>query len=171
MEHQPGRKICLWQVRVKSASEVIVSREVIVTITEVKTRVPAEFSRRPVPFESLRGTGDDGKVYEKHWKFWPEVGSCDLNGYWTERTDGPLARRWVPVEAVYLYNEMSSRSIRGQRVALVDEAGEPVMMPKGDVDYCMEHDSYSHAGFDCPLCQVNDLAKRRKSQKPDLIGI
>ena len=66
--YKVGQKICLWQEDVDpNTGTVTILKEVIVTITETKTGVPSEHSGQPSSRQSLKGVGDDGKTYRKHW--------------------------------------------------------------------------------------------------------
>ncbi len=148
-----GQKVCLWQIR-REETVLRVLREVIVTITEIKTGVPGEFSRKPVSYQSLKGTDEHGVVYEKSWNVWPESQTDNFVESWTEREDGgedfPF---WVPREAVYVYSAISRANKRNkQKLPLVDESGAPIK-PKGDAVYCEKHDAYSHR--QCLYCLID----------------
>jgi hypothetical protein len=123
-------------------------KEVIVTITEIKVGVPGQFSQTPSPSQSLKGQGNDGKVYEKHWEFWPESQTMDYITQWTLRDDG-VGREpfWVPHEAIYVYDAVRE----GMRI--IDQQGNDIR-PKGDFVYCREHNSYAHTGGRCIHCII-----------------
>lgn len=162
--YEVNDKICLWQIKiVLGSTEVRVVKEVMVTITETKTGVPGEFSGHPAPFESLRGLGNDGKVYEKHWDFWPESQACDFTTQWTIREDGEgegLEIFWAPAEATHVYNELASRRKGTPEFTLIDKDGASIL-PKGDFDYCLEHDSYWSRRIECFWCHVENISKRK----------
>ncbi|MBI3074717.1 MAG: hypothetical protein HYY92_00690 [Parcubacteria group bacterium] len=161
-----GQKVCLWQIelgierrRGKDFDELRILKEVIVTVTEIKTGVLGEWTRKPVSSQSLRGIGDDGKTYEKHWGSWPESQTNDFLGQWSMRDDGDggeSQRFWIPGEAVDVYNAVSreNRRIARIKLALVNTASEAVK-PKGDIIYCEAHDHYEHAGTPCFHCHYN----------------
>lgn len=152
--YQVNQKVCLWQTNiVPGSNQITVVKEVIVTITEIKTGVPGEYSGKPVSHQSLRGVGDDGKTYEKHWDQWPESQTNDFLSSWTHRDDGVSINgnnSWTPYEAVHGYNIVSR--VSKKRVKLIDLTGVEIK-PKGDVVYCEKHDCYNHAGVDCIYCR------------------
>ncbi len=154
MTIEVGHVMCLWQEDVKPDG-VTVLKKVLVTITETKIGVPGEYSREPVSSQSLRGIGDDGKTYEKHWNSWPEsVINCLAT--WTRRNDGegddPF---WIPKEAVHAYGDLrlANRQHPELKLERRDKNGQPIL-PRGDVVYCKEHDEYTHNGSTCFLCHV-----------------
>ncbi len=148
-----GQKVCLWQSSIVPGSrQITVVKEVIVTITEIRTGVPGEHTGNPSILQSLRGVGNDGKTYEKHWNVWPESQTSDFSSSWSMRDDSTLSNRyWIPVEAVYLYDVKSTSRSSGKTASLVDQNGADIV-PKGDVVYCELHDCYSHAGNHCAFC-------------------
>ena len=139
------RKSCLGLERFRS------KKEVIVRITETKTGAPHEFSSIPVPeqFQSLRGVGDDGLQYKKHWDSWPESQINVFTNEWSWREDSGDDFGWNPMEAVSLFNETHGR----QPVALVDMNDNEVF-PKGDVTRCEKHNYYSHRNANCFYCHL-----------------
>jgi hypothetical protein len=149
-----GQKICLWQ-EVVTNSQVLILKEVLVTITETKTGVLGQWSRKPVSGISLRGIGDDCKVYEKHWEYWPESQTNCFTGEWSMRDDGEgvgVAKYWTPKEAVHAYSELkyANKALK-MNLVRVDLQGNPIV-PKGDVGYCAEHDMYHHVWDTCFSC-------------------
>lgn len=160
MTYAIGQKVCLWQVEhTPGSANLTVAKEVIVTVTEIKNGVPGEFTREPVSLQSLRGVGDDGKTYEKHWETWPESQTNDFIDQWSIRDDGEGDQKfWIPKEAVYVY-DMASRRNRPSALTLVDPSGTTIK-PKGDVVYCEVHDSYSHQNSECLFCLMD---KRRQA--------
>lgn len=153
MPYEVGQVVCLWQEELRPG-RVTVLKEVLVTITGVKTGVPGEFSRRPVSMHSLRGIGDDGKPYEKHWDSWPESQTNDFLGQWTFRDDGEGDDRfWIPMEAVHAYNTLNAfkKHFPNEPVVRLDKSDKPIV-PKGDVEYCEKHDDYRHKGSQCFWC-------------------
>lgn len=148
-----GQKVCLWQTNIVPGSyQITVVKEVIVAITEIKTGVPGEHTGNPSTLQSLRGVGDDGKTYEKHWNVWPESQTNDFSSSWSMRDDSTVGNHyWIPAEAVYLYDVKRESKSNGKIVSLVDQNGADIK-PKGDVVYCERHDSYNHAGNPCPFC-------------------
>jgi hypothetical protein len=166
MPFQIGQKVCLWHVHLSLASRgLIILREVIVTITEVKTGVPGHFSRKPVSWQSLRGIDEHGKMYEKHWDSWPESQTMDFTDQWSGHTDtistgvGTSATvRWIPKEAVSVYGA-GSKIHKPHPLPIIDESGNP-MKPKGDIEYCEKHDWYEHRGNKCWQCFIEKVGKR-----------
>lgn len=150
-----GQKVCLWQTKiVPGSNQITVIKEVIVEITGIKTGVPSAHSRTPVNLQSLRGIGEDGKIYEKHWDVWLENQINNFSSFWSMRDDATIDtgnRYWIPVEAVYLYDVKRASRSNGKTVSLVDQNGADIV-PKGDVVYCKVHDCYSHAGNHCAFC-------------------
>ncbi len=156
-----GDKICLWQEEVDFKAKVVkVLKEVIVTITETKFDVLGEFSGKPCSCQSLRGIGDDGKVYEKHWDYWPEAQTRTFTDIWSMRNDGVgESKTWTPKEAVHAYGELvrvNKKLKLDERLVRIDAEGNKDIVPKGDVDYCEEHDEYTHKGQECFYCLVNN---------------
>lgn len=149
-----GQKVCLWQEEIETG-KVTVLKEVIVTVEEIKTGVLGEFSEKPSTLQSLRGIGDDGQEYQKHWRYWPESQTQDFNDRWSMRDDGEGEFSfWVPKEAVHAYNDLSRfNREHGHGITRLDKAGNPIL-PKGDVDHCVEHDFYSHKDTRCWYCYV-----------------
>lgn len=165
MKYEIGQHLCLWQVITPLGStHVRVVKEVVVRIIAEKTGAPGELSKRPLPFQSLKAVDEDGNIYEKHWKRWPEEPGCDFTHSWSRRHDGAgHDKDWVPVEAVHVYNELTSTR-RGFRRAfsLTDRLGNPIA-PKGDVNYCFEHDVYVHLAHECEWCYLDNMTKRRRA--------
>lgn len=159
MTIEVGHVMCLWHEDVKPEG-VTVLKEVLVTITETKTGVPGEFSRNPVSSQSLRGIGDDGKTYEKHWESWPESQTNCFTTQWSMRDDGEGDNPfWIPKEAVHAYDELRRAKEQHPELKLErrDKNGQPVL-PKGDVVHCAEHDEYTHKGTTCFSCHVAERA-------------
>jgi hypothetical protein len=156
--YETGQKVCIWHESVDADTGfVTVLKEVIVTITEIKTGVPGEFSGRPSSGQSLRGTGDDGRAYEKHWDYWPESQTDDFIDRWSLRDDGEGEKNqfWSPVEAVYAYNRLADHNRKHGMthgvLIRVGRGGEP-MLPKGDVVRCGNHDEYYYPNGRCFHC-------------------
>lgn len=166
MAHKIGQKICLWQEEVyRETGLVTVLKEVVVTLTEIKTGVPGEFSETPTNLESLRGVGDDGKVYEKHWYYWPESQTNDFIDRWSLREDEDGDGRivfWSPVEAVYAHNRLADHNRKhGEEHGVlrrVDKAGNAIL-PKGDVVHCEKHDEYHYPDSKCFRCFLEEHKK------------
>jgi hypothetical protein len=160
MPYSIGQKICLWQEHVRLGA-VIVLKEVIVTITEIKTGVLGEYSMRPASSQSLRGIGDDGKTYEKHWDVWPESQTNDFIGQWSPRLDGEGEHHfWIPQEAVYAYDSLRRHNERfGQTHGVIKrtDINEAEVLPKGDFSYCKEHEYYSPLGNHCFHCMLEGM--------------
>ncbi len=161
MAHKTGQKICLWQEKVdRETGLVTVLKEVVVTLTEIKTGVPGEFSETPTNLESLRGVGDDGKVYEKHWDYWPESQTDDFIDRWSMREDGlGESNFWSPVEAVYAHNRLADHNRKhGEKHGVlhrVDQAGNAIL-PKGDIVHCEKHDEYHYPDSKCLRCFLEE---------------
>ncbi len=151
-----GQKVCLWQ-ELFTPGQVLILKEVLVTITETKTGVIGHWSQKPATQMSLRGLGDDGKVYEKHWESWPESQTSDFIAQWSMRDDGEgvgVTKYWTPREAVHSYNELRSVNKRlEKKFVRIDTSGKPVV-PKGDIGYCANHDEYDHQGDTCFSCHI-----------------
>jgi hypothetical protein len=164
MTYQVGQKICLWQVGYRNqpteSPALHILKEVIVTITETKIGVPGEFSQEPVSSQSLRGLGDDGKTYEKHWDSWPESQTNCFTDSWSMRDDGAGGEQfWTPMEAVYVYDAVSRHSKHsGDTIKIVIGASSEEVKPKGDISYCAEHDRYWHRGTNCLFCEHSKKA-------------
>lgn len=149
------QKVCLWQIQaIPGSRQIVVLKEVIVTITEMKTGAPGEHSREPSSLQSLRGIGDDGNLYEKHWEEWPESQTNDFQSQWNMRDDGVgegVEQYWIPMEAVYVYNSFSKVKAEGCKLIDINSAD---ILPKGDISYCEEHDRYTHGkGTTCFFCK------------------
>lgn len=146
-----GQEVCLWQIHPEHRNgQITVLKEVIVTVTAIKTGVLGQFSQTPSSSQSLMGRGDDGKVYEKHWEFWPESQTIDFIGQWSIRGDGHSSSPWwFPHEAVNVYDAIRE----GMRI--VDLYGKDIR-PKGDFVYCAEHDSYAHMDGRCVHCIIDE---------------
>ena len=133
----------------------MVQKEILVTITETKTGVLGEWSQKPVALTSLRGIGDDGKTYEKHWEYWPESQTRDFIGQWSMRDDGEDADKyWTPKEAIYAYNELRSANKRNKKKLVRTDCNGNTITPKGDIIYCEKHDEYNHQGDTCFHCYM-----------------
>jgi hypothetical protein len=157
MTYEVGKVVCLWHEDVQPGS-VTVLKEVLVTITETKTGVPGEWSREPVSSISLRGIGDDGKTYEKHWDSWPESQTNCFTGQWSTRDDAEGV--WVPKEAVHAHGALRRHNEQypSKQLTRKDRNGQPIL-PKGDVTYCEKHDEYDHLGSECLLCSLDARKK------------
>lgn len=164
MKYEIGQNVCLWQVIVPIGStHVRVVKEVLVRVIAEKTGTPGEFSKRPLPFQSLKAVDKDGNIYEKHWRKWPEEHECDFSHSWTRRHDGAgHDKDWTPVEAVHVYNELVSARRGPKTFLLTDRLGNPVT-PKGDVSYCFEHDVYTHRADECDWCYIDNMTKRKRA--------
>jgi len=153
-----GDKVCLWKERVELGA-VTVLKEVMVTITDVKTGAPGEFTDKPSDLQSLRGVGDDGELYEKHWEVWPESQTSDYQDQWSWKQDGNDF--WIPKEAFRAYNALQFYCRQtGVDVRHTNEAGAEIR-PKGNVEYCSEHNRYSYKDTKCFSC----FAKLREKDK------
>lgn len=163
MQYQKGLRVTLWQEVMNQEGNVVVLKEVVVTITETKTGVPGEFSRNPTKAQSLRGLGDDGKVYEKHWNEWPESQTDDFVANWSVRDDGVEVGGlsfWIPIEAVYAHNRLTRQNSRsGLSVRRVDKDGNDIL-PKGDVVFCDKHNHYHYKGAKCFECLIQEMRER-----------
>lgn len=159
MNYRVGQKINLWQTEVSLEERLTrVHRSVVVTITEVKTGTPGEFSGKPVSLQSLRGLGDDGQIYEKHWDHWPESQTNDFASQWSRCEQWDWA---LPREAAHAYNEFVREG--KQKYNMVDRIVGPDgndIVPQGDVERCEVHDQYHHVG-DEMKCFVCFLEKRK----------
>ena len=159
MSHTIGQKVNLWQTEILPKERLTrVLKSVVVTITEVKTGTPEEFSGTPVSLQSLRGLGDDGHVYEKHWESWPESQTSDFATQWSPCEHWNWA---IPREAVHAYNDFVREG--KQRYNVVDRIVGPDgndIIPQGDVERCESHDQYYHVG-DEMKCFVCFLEKRK----------
>ena len=158
MPYKVGQKVCLWQLaplRHGQGRVVKVLKEVIVTITEIKDGVLGEFSQKPVSAQSLRGIGDDGKQYDKHWDVWPESQTRDYREQWSLRDDaGGEDPFWAPYEAAQLYGQFIRAGKRdGEPFKIVNEAGVE-MKPNGDTTHCEKHDEYSLGDDTCFWCRL-----------------
>jgi hypothetical protein len=164
MPYKVGQSVCLWQEMTNHKTGIItIVKEVIVKITETKTGVRGEFSRSPTDMTSLRGKGNDGKIYFKHWDYWPESQTSNFIEQWTLRNDGEGEKKfWIPKEAVFLYNEVVRYNERFKKnITCVDTAGQPIV-PKGDVEYCKKHGEYHYKGVICFGCMVEHLETEKK---------
>lgn len=158
-----GQKVNLWQIEVLLRERLTrVHRSVVVTITEVKTGTPGEFSGTPTMLQSLRGIGDDGLVYEKHWNHWPESQTNDFATQWSPCEHWDWAS---PHEAIYAYNSFVREG--KQKYNMVDRIVGPDgkdIIPQGGVERCKIHDQYYHAGDDGEMrCFVCFLEKIRRT--------
>lgn len=160
MAYEVGKTICLWQEKIDFEKRVVtVLKEVLVKITETKTGVLGEFSGKPVSGTSLKGVGDDGKEYEKHWDSWPESQTNCFTDQWSVRDDGEGDDHfWFPKEAVHAYNSLRRANEKASNnIVRVDTLGQPIV-PKGDVTYCNKHDEYRHEGQKCLGCLIEKVA-------------
>jgi hypothetical protein len=152
-----GQVVCLWHEDV-TESGVTVLKEVLVTLTDIKTGVPGEWSRIPSTRQSLRGLGDDGNVYDKHWDVWPETQLDDFMTVWSIRDDAPEGFLvWQPKEAIHAYNALNRHNDRhpDERLERRDLSGNPIL-PKGDISYCEKHDRYEHRNVQCFRCRMDE---------------
>lgn len=138
-----GQKVCLWDLEFSFENPAVrVSREVIVTIIEIKTGAPGEFSRQPVSSQSLRAVAEDGTEYDKHWESWPESQTNTFTSHWSFRRDN--GQFWTPREAMHVYNEFSDAKKKYPELQLVGIDGK-LIKPTGDaLVYCDKHDSYEY---------------------------
>lgn len=164
--YEVGQTVCLWQEQVDfKAAIVTVLKEVLVKITETKTGVLGEFSNMPVDMQSLKGVGDDGKEYTKHWDMWPESQSNLFIDQWDCRDDGegdnPI---WFPKEATHAHNDLNRANKKlEKKIVRVDTAGQSIV-PKGSVDLCEKHDYYSHKGSECFECLMDKVRAEKVAQ-------
>lgn len=151
-----GMRVNLWQVGRNARPgwprfALPILKDILVTVTEIKTGTPGNISGKKASFQSLRGMGDDGIVYEKHWDHWPEnIGESCVDS-WTARADGAYEETfWTPKEATYVYNV--SRTFKDDGVSLIGDHGRILMRPRGHINYCKTHDEYWPGGL-CFSCQ------------------
>lgn len=174
MAYHKGQRFCLWQVDLQN-HKALVLKEIMVTITEIKTDVPGrltdistgvpgDLTGTYTPFESLRALGYDGKVYAKHWDFWPVYKSPWTHtdtSCWSARDDGEGGNKlWTPYEAIHYHNYNVEHNIlhgywngySNMYTELVGlTPGSPVL-PKGDVLRCEKHNHYYYPGGQCKRC-------------------
>jgi hypothetical protein len=162
MQYRVGQKVNLWQTEVLPKERLTrVHNSVIVTITEVKTGVPGHWSRTPTSHQSLRGVGDDGRIYEKHWESWPESQTNDFLTQWSPCEHWDWA---MPREAVQAYNDFVYFGKQKHNVVdrIVGPDGNDIV-PQGDVERCETHDQYYHAGDDgdtkCFVCFLEKIRR------------
>jgi len=148
-----GQQVCLWKViHQPTFLTIVVIRQELVIISEIKTNVPSTEDGKPVRFQSLRAVDSAGSVYEKHWKEWTASRPNEYSHQWSPRDEGethPHDRYWIPSEAVGVYNDAMRRANEGCK--LVDLKGCEIL-PTGQVSYCARHKRYAHFGFECFLC-------------------
>jgi hypothetical protein len=171
MSYEVGQVVPLWETRIEPG-RIVVLREILVKITETKTGVPGEFSEKPVSATSLRGVGDDGKKYEKHWSVWPESQANDFKDQWSHREDGTDdstvgGQLWIPLEAVPIYSSVTRHNMRhhgkpDKQIDLVGADGSPIK-PEGDVVYCKGHDQYYYPGQKCFRCLLAEIRKEKQA--------
>ena len=165
MPYEIGQAICLWQEIVDFENGVVtVMKEVLVKITETKTGVPGEFSNKPVDMTSLKGVGDDGKEYTKHWDYWPESQTNSFIDQWDCRDDGEGDDKfWFPKEATHAHNDLCRTNKKlEKKMVRVDVNCKPIV-PKGDVDHCEQHDYYSHKGGKCFGCLMEKVKAEKEA--------
>lgn len=149
MVFKPGDVVCLWGVK-HEGGQIIIHKEILVTVMEVKTGVEG----LPKTYQSLRGMTEDGRYFEKHWRYWPGVEiKLHERHHWSESSDGDSGK-WVPQEAVNVYNLAPKN-----RVKIVDLLGREIK-PKSAA-YCKEHDRYSFAGEKCLYCPIDTKPKTK----------
>jgi hypothetical protein len=159
-----GQKINLWQVDVRNR-ETRILKSVIVTITEEKTGVLGHWSKKPQTHQSLRAVDDQGLVYEKHWRIWPESQTATFADRWSLRGDGaPHPDRvdwyyWHPVEAHSAYNSFLYYKREGIVDRIVGPDGKEGIIPLGDVVKCEAHGEYGLKAGDCFDCWMDASAK------------
>lgn len=150
-----GQKVRLWGIKV-SPGLIEVTRDVTVTITEIKTGVPGEFSRTPSRSQSLKAVAENGTVYEKHWESWPESQTNTFQGVWSHRKDD--GEYWIPREAVSAYNEFTlfMRDRKDSNVRYVGLDGNPITPAGEGVVRCEVHNHYMFAhDSTCFWCAVD----------------
>ena len=148
--YEIGQKICLWQMGKMVEKKITILKEVIVTITESKAGTPLEFSQTPAKSQSLRGIGDDGLLYEKHWNIWPESPGITFDSEWTTRDDGNGENpHWDPYEAFTFYNSLN------RTFTIVYSNGEKAV-PKADIAHCEKHDQYFDINGECFVCWIKE---------------
>ncbi len=160
-----GDKVNLWQYEIDVRNRLTrVTKSVIVTITETKTGAPGEFSRQPVSSQSLRGTGDDGLMYEKHWDSWPESQTSDFQEQWTARFEG--GDFWIPKESTSVYHDFAKYGKKKLKVVdrLVGPDGNDIV-PQGDVLHCKKHDEYYDKNDQCFPCFADEHRKKQEGSK------
>ena len=75
MNYKIGEKIKLWKITpaATGTQTAQVTKEVIITITEMKKNVPGEFSGEVKDgYIGYKAIGDDGNEYEQFWFSYPE---------------------------------------------------------------------------------------------------
>lgn len=163
MSYNVGQKVNLWRIEVDGPNRVTrVLKSVVVTITETKTGVLGEFSRKPVSLQSLRGIGDDGTSYEKHWDSWPEGQMNDFSDQWSTVDDSEDF--WIPKEATSAYHNFVRYGKRELKVVdrIVGPDGNDII-PQGDVTHCEKHDEYDNVGDPIGCIECFKEARRGKS--------
>lgn len=151
--YKVGLRICLWQIdKPLFTNRLVVVKEVIVTLNGVKTGVPTQVEGVPSTYLSLRGVGDDGQLYEKHWDRWPDALCADPLSLWSARDDGVDGQVWMPREAFQLYNLFASQRRMNLRAFVLEGLKGLEAIPKGDLVHCEAHDDYSLPGDPCLSC-------------------
>lgn len=169
MNYSIGQIVCLWEVKDLSPGEtaIVVAREILVRITEIKEGVPGEFTRRPAG-TGLKGIGDDGKEYVKHWDSYPESQTCTFAVEWSMREDGTTDKDfpyWIPRESAPFHSEVYRENTRGgKQLKLVDLKGNPVE-PKGDLEKCHEHGTFHYLAAKCSHCRLAEAIARNRQQQ------
>ncbi len=153
-----GQRVCLWEEKILPY-RVLVTKEIMVTITEIKVGVPLANTGVPTSNIGLKGVDDSGNQYEKHWNVWPIDDNNVCNGgvhFWTKVTSDSVVEQLN--EAVHAYNELricNHMSVMDRD--RVDSNAQPIL-PKGEVAYCSAHDEYFYNRGSCALCQVRKVA-------------
>ena len=150
MNFKVGDKVCLWAKHTsESGSNIIISEEVIVTITGTK-----DFPGMPKNFKGFQATDEKWGWYDKHWHVWPGIEvKRSINYIWSEHTDISVKphKKWVPYEAVSVYN------LRPKEAKILDLSGNEIK-PKEAI-YCKKHDQYSLVGDTCLYCSIDAKTK------------
>ncbi len=152
-----GDRISLWLVDFFTTPGTIqITREILVSITEEKTGAPRQFSREPSSFQSLKGIGDDGRLYEKHWESWPESQNADFTERWSQSYENNSLV--TPFEAYRIYNDVARVNRVKQALRLLGPDGSAIK-PNGDkLAHCKTHDMYSYESEffteQCLLCRM-----------------
>lgn len=163
--YKTGQKVCLWQIsNVPGSRKITVLKNVIVTITEIKTEAPCVRDGKKVNTCSLLGMGNDNKQYKKYWEQLNERESSNYSPRWSTRDDGVFCRngtQWIPIEAVFMYDVFRFMKQKRRLDRLVDQDDNDIK-PEGDVVYCERHDSYSHVNLSCVSCSRDTVVVQEK---------
>ncbi|MES2986204.1 MAG: hypothetical protein V4686_03725 [Patescibacteria group bacterium] len=163
MKYKIGQIICLWELVPPYGNPIIVVREILVTITNIHENVLGKESKCPAGI-GLKGIGNDGKVYEKHWDTWPDD-QMQPDIFWTWREDGtmlPQPSLWLPFEAVLYYSWVFRRN--SGNIKIVDKDSNPIE-PKGDLEKCSTHGTFYYPGAECISCKSAKMFSKLPRRK------